>query len=98
MPPLSRWMMAGPLAIAFIAPALADPATSPRRTEPVSHFCYMVTTDGQVRDLSSLCGDTAESARRQAGVQNVVQSSEPCYFLDANGRPCQTSSRTTARN
>ncbi|PSR19004.1 hypothetical protein C8255_04460 [filamentous cyanobacterium CCP3] len=94
MPHVSRWILPLPLAIAVVAPATADPATPPRRAEPVSYFCYMVTTDGQVRDLSSLCGDASEGAARQT----VVQSSEPCYFLDANGKPCQVASRSAARN
>lgn len=89
MPTLSRWMITLPLAIAFVSPALADPASSPRQAEPiVSHFCYMVTTDGQVRDLSSLCGSSVDAAPQQ-----VVQNTEPCFFLDSDGRPCTATGR-----
>ncbi|WP_155523654.1 hypothetical protein [Nodosilinea nodulosa] len=105
MPPLSRWTMTLPLAIAclspaLVAPAVADPAATPSpRAEPVvSLFCYMVTTDGQVRDLSSLCGDTSETAvaPRQAVAQN--QNGEVCYFLDSNGKPCTVAGRPAAGN
>ena len=89
MPTLFRWTMALPLTIAFVSPALADPASSLRRAEPiVSHFCYMVTTDGQVRDLSSLCGSSADAAPQQ-----TVQVAEPCYFLDSDGKPCPATGR-----
>ena len=92
MPSFSRWMIAFPLAIAFVSPAVADPAAPPPQAEPVSFFCYMVTTDGQVRDLSSLCG--SELTPRQS----VVQNSEPCYFLDSNGKPCPVASRAASSN
>ncbi|MGB3311413.1 MAG: hypothetical protein WBG32_19280 [Nodosilinea sp.] len=94
MPPISRWIMPLPLAIAFVAPAIANPTAPPRRAEPVSYFCYMVTTDGQVRDLSSLCGDASDTPPGQT----VVQNSEPCYFLDSDGKPCQVAGRTASRN
>lgn len=91
--PTLRWTMTLPLAIAFVSPALADSAT-PRQTEAtVSFFCYMVTTDGQVRDLSSLCGSSSDAAPRQ-----VVQNTEPCYFLDSDGKPCTASGRPAFSN
>jgi hypothetical protein len=94
MPTLSLWMMALPLAIAFNSPALADTASPPRPAEPaVSLFCYMVTTEGQVRDLSSLCGSSSEAAPQQ-----VVQNTEPCYFLDSDGRPCAVTGRPAFSN
>lgn len=95
MSTLSRWMIMLPLAIAFTSsPALANPESSPRQAEAVvSLFCYMVTTDGQVRDLSSLCGSSPEAAPQQ-----VVQNTEPCYFLDSDGQPCAVTGRPAFSN
>jgi hypothetical protein len=94
MPKFFRWIMTLPLAIAFVSPAIADPAATPRRAEPVSFFCYMVTTEGQVRDLSSLCGSSSDADPGQA----VVQNPQPCYFLDSNGNPCPVASRPAFGN
>ncbi|HZG40889.1 MAG TPA: hypothetical protein VEZ50_19595 [Nodosilinea sp.] len=94
MPTLLRWTMTLPLAIAFVSPALADTASPPRQAEPVvSFFCYMVTTNGQVRDLSSLCGSSVDAAP-----QPVVQNTEPCYFLDSDGKPCTATGRLAFSN
>ncbi len=94
MPTPSRWTIMLPLVIAFTSPALASTASPPRQAEPVlSLFCYMVTTDGQVRDLSSLCGSSPEAAP-----QPVVQNTEPCYFLDSNGQPCPATGRQAFSN
>ena len=94
MPTLLRWTMTLPLAIAFVSPALANPAAPPRQAESVvSFFCFMVTTDGQVRDLSSLCGSSADAASQQA-----VQNTEACYFLDSDGKPCTATGRPVFSN
>ncbi|MBD2113706.1 MULTISPECIES: hypothetical protein [Cyanophyceae] len=93
MPTLLRWTMTLPLAIAFVSPVLANPAPPRQAESVVSLFCYMVTTDGQVRDLSSLCGSSADTTP-----QPVVQNTEPCYFLDSDGKPCTATGRPIFSN
>jgi hypothetical protein len=95
MSTLFRWMITLPVAIAFVSPAVAETASSPQRQPEsvVSLFCYMITTDGQVRDLTSLCGGVSEAAPAQ-----VAQTPRPCYFLDSDGRPCPATARANVSN
>jgi hypothetical protein len=96
MPPsLSRWIMPLPLAIAFVSPALAAPGDPPQSmaTSEVSFFCYMVTTQGEIRDLTSLCGGNS-----QASAPPSVQTTKPCYFLDDDGKPCSVAGRPAFSN
>jgi hypothetical protein len=91
MPPtLSRWMTPLLLAIAFVSPALAAPGARAQSmaTSEVSFFCYMITTQGEIRDLTSVCGGGSE-----ASPQPSVQAIKPCYFLDDDGKPCSETGR-----
>ncbi len=91
MPPtLSRWMMPLPLAIAVVSPAVAAPdlSTQAVAASEVSFFCYMITTQGEIRDLTSVCGGGSE-----ASPQPSVQAIKPCYFLDDDGKPCSVTGR-----
>ena len=98
VPFLSRSTIARPLAVNYQYPELLSPETN-------SSICYMETKDGKTLNLNILCAkEVKKSATNLAPVLKPVDSStQPinfrlknsststkCYFVDSNGRPCNT--------
>ncbi|MBA2749217.1 MAG: hypothetical protein H0U45_10885 [Tatlockia sp.] len=97
IPCLSASTFARPLSINSQYPEVLNPKTN-------SSICYMETNDGRTLNLNILCTKKLESnpwlaptlkPAAPVGVSKFKSSntfiSTKCYFVDNNGRPCNTS-------
>ena len=99
VPFLSESTFARPLSINSQYPEVLSPKTN-------SSICYMETKDGKILNLDILCANKLENSDASlTPILKPVNSSAAtsslklknssittkCYFVDANGRPCNTS-------
>lgn len=99
VPFLSESTFARPLSINSQYPEVPSPKTN-------SSICYMETKDGRILNLDILCAKKLENSDASlAPILKPVNSSAAtsslklrnssistkCYFVDASGRPCNTS-------
>ncbi|MGB3135560.1 MAG: hypothetical protein WBG38_11935 [Nodosilinea sp.] len=103
MPTFFRWIVAVPVAIAFISPAVANPVLpSPGANSvvalpgPNAPFCFMVNSSGELVDLTSLCGNSTAEAILAAPLQAGGAAATPPQGANSafpqavaqSGRPC----------
>ena len=99
VPFLSESTFARPLSINSQYPEVLSPKTN-------SSICYMETKDGRIFNLDILCANKLENSDASlTPILKPVSSSAStsslklknssittkCYFVDVNGRPCNTS-------
>ena len=98
MPFLSEPTIARPPAIDYQYPELISPKTN-------SSICYMETKDGKTFNLNILCAKEVKKLDTNLApvLKPINSSTQPinfrlknssistkCYFVDSNGRPCNT--------
>lgn len=97
IPCLSVSTLARPLSSNSQYPEVLNPQTN-------SSLCYIETNDGKTLNLKALCAKKLESDSQSAPIVKPVPSvgainfkasnssiSTKCYFVDNNGRSCNTS-------
>lgn len=98
IPFLSEPTIARPLAINYQYPELISPRIN-------SSICYMETKDGKTFNLNILCAKEVKKLDTNLApvLKPINSSTQPinfrlknssistkCYFVDSNGRPCNT--------